>query len=156
MLRTAHRHENVVTRGPAGEWVAFMSYNVPQTRPICTGCLGGLTNKSCKEPQSSAEAKSSGPQSRSDLSDWDPTYMSWAPADGARDAAAWSEPVLVGQPSPQMDTNMAAVIDPNGRLVGMWRDHHIDESGTATHHSTIHLLTASDWRDNATYVLQHE
>ena len=145
----------MVTRGPAGEWVALMSYNVPQTRPICTGCLGGLTNKSCKEPHSSAEAKSSGPRSRSGLSDWDPTYMSWAPADGARDAAAWSEPVLVGQPSPQMDTNMAAVIDPDGRLVGMWRDHHVDESGTATHHSTIHLLTASDWKDNTTYVLEH-
>ena len=55
------------------------------------------------------------------LSDWDPTYMSWAPANGARSSSAWSQPVLVGAPVPQMDTNFAAVIDDDGRLVGMWR-----------------------------------
>lgn len=55
------------------------------------------------------------------LSDWDPTYMSWAPATGARSSSAWSQPVLVGAPVPQMDTNFAAVIDDDGRLVGMWR-----------------------------------
>ena len=55
------------------------------------------------------------------LSDWDPTYMSWAPADGVRSSSAWSQPVLVGAPVPQMDTNFAAVIDDDGRLVGLWR-----------------------------------
>lgn len=141
-------HESVVTRGPAAEWVAFMSYNIPQTRPICTGCYGGLTNRSCVEPK----LLSSG--ARAGLSDWDPTYMSWAPAGGARSTAAWSQPVLVGAPAPQMDTNFAAVIDKGGRLVGMWRDHYRDAAGTKAK-STIHLVTAGDWRDNRTYALDH-
>lgn len=115
--------------------------------------------------------------------------MSWAPADGARSSSAWSQPVLVGAPVPQMDTNFAAVIDDDGRLVGLWRcvtttedfvllftqqnelrlsradwtlplpdalrgsDHHRD--GTASKaKSTIHLVTASDWRDNSTCLLR--
>ena len=94
-------------------------------------------------------------QQRVDLSDWDPTYMSWAPAEGARSATAWSEPVLVGAPVPQMDTNFAAVIDKDGRLVGMWRDHHRDAAGTKAK-STIHLVTASDWKDNSTYVFERD
>ena len=106
------------------------SYNVPQTRPICTGCRGGLTNKTCKEPKQHATTATEAPDTVSDdhrgrigtqLSDWDPTYMSWVPADGARSSSAWSEPMLVGSPVPQMDTNFAAVIDDDGRLVGMWR-----------------------------------
>lgn len=112
---------------------ACRSYNVPQTRSVCTGCRGGLTNKTCKEPkkqETSTKASHHQPDDASDmrrsgvgtrLSDWDPTYMSWAPADGARSSSAWSEPVLIGAPVPQMDTNFAAVIDDDGGLVGMWR-----------------------------------
>ena len=140
-----------------GEWVAFMSYNVPQTRPICAGCYGGLTNKTCIEPklQGSPADGDETVKQRVGLSDWDPTYMSWAPADGARTPSAWSTPVLVGAPVPQMDTNFAAVIDDDGRLVGMWRDHYRDAAGTKAK-STIHLVTASDWKDNATYVFEHD
>jgi hypothetical protein len=105
------------------------SYNVPQTRPICTGCRGGLTNKTCKEPKQHKLKATQTPHTKATfrgrmgtrLSDWDPTYMSWAAANGARSSSAWSEPVLVGAPVPQMDTNFAAVIDDDGRLVGMWR-----------------------------------
>jgi hypothetical protein len=151
-------HESVVTRGPQGEWIAFMSYNVPQTRQICTGCLGGLTNKTCKEPklhQFGQERAHTG--ENSELSDWDPTYMSWAPASEARNSSAWSAPVLVGAPVPQMDTNFAAVVDADGRLVGMWRDHHRNASAAgAKAKSTIHLVTASNWKENSTYVFEHD
>lgn len=58
----------------------------------------------------------------------------------------WSKPVLVMMSRPQMDTNMAVVIRNNSSLVGMWRDHH-----PGGHYSTPHLVTASDWKDPATY-----
>jgi len=152
-------HESAVTRGPRGEWIAFMSYNVPQTRAICTGCVGGLTNTTCVEPkQHAAAAAAAAPVGeRLRLSDWDPSFMSWAPANGARTPEAWSTPVLVGSEVVQMDTNLAAVVDSDGRLVGMWRDHHRNTSAAGTKSkSTIHLVTASDWKDNATYVFEHD
>lgn len=49
-----------------------------------------------------------------------------------------------------MDTNFAAAIRPNGSLVGLWRDHHIRVGVKGK--STIHLVTAVDWKDNSTYV----
>eukprot|EP01052_Picozoa_sp_SAG31_P028323 SAG31_NODE_2724_length_5187_cov_2.096895_5_plen_472_part_00 len=167
-------HESVITRGPNGEWVAFMSYNVPQTRHICKGCEAGMTNKSCKEPRLLhrnpafgrrniyIDGGSAGPAQNkprvggsSDRSDWDPTYMSWAPATSARNASEWSKPVLIGQAIPQIDTNFAAVIDSDGRLFGMWRDHHRDASGSKAK-STIHLVTATNWKDNSSYVFEHD
>lgn len=130
-------HESIITRGPAGEYVAFMSYNSPSPRPLCTGCTGGSTNPNCTGW--GAEIP--------EISNRDPTYMSWAPAGGAR--GQWSEPVLVLQEKPQMDTNFAAVINDDGTLVGMWRDHQKEEGVKGK--STIHLVTASDWKDNSTY-----
>lgn len=135
-------HESIVTRGPAGEYVAFMSYRVSD-HPLheqCTGCTGGSTSPNCTKLEADATQ-------RSGISSRDPTYMSWAPAGGAR--GEWSDPVLVLQEAPQMDTNMAAVINANGSLVGMWRDHHLtpDRKGK----STIHQVTASNWKDNTTY-----
>ena len=138
-----------------------MSYNVPQTRQICTGCSGGLSNKTCKEPKQQQQQQQRRRQHATHLgaklSDWDPTYMSWAPADGARSTAAWSTPVLVGAPVPQMDSNFAAVIDDDSGLVGMWRDHHRNRSASgAKAKSTIHLVTAADWTDNSSYVFEHD
>ena len=131
-------HESIVTRGPEGEYVAFMSYNVPQTRPICTDCVGGSTSPNCTEPSASL------------VSDWDPTYMSWAPAGKVRDPTAWSTPVEILNKTPQMDTNFAAVIRPDGSLVGMWRDHQLTPGQKGK--STIHLATATDWKNASTYV----
>ena len=58
----------------------------------------------------------------------------------------WSTPVRVSMAQPQMDTNFAPVILPNGSLIGMWRDHH-----PGGHHSTPHLVTATHWKDPSTY-----
>ena len=99
-------HESAVTRGPAGEYVAFMTYNVPQTRPVCHGCVGGSTNPNCTEPGSDSDSDTS--VHRLGLSNKDPTYMSWTPAGAAR--RKWTEPVLVSMASPQIDINFAAVI----------------------------------------------
>jgi len=131
-------HESVVTRGPEGEYVAFMSYHVPQTRPVCTGCVGGSTNPTCKEPHVLPL-----------ISNSDPTYMSWAPAGSVRDPNAWSKPVLVLEGHPQMDTNFAAVINTDGSLVGMWRDHQLSPGSKGK--STIHLAHATNWKDSSTY-----
>ena len=37
--------------------------------------------------------------------------------------------------------------------MGVWRDHLL--SPTQKGKSTIHLVTASNWKDNTTYVLDH-
>ena len=102
--------------GPAGEYVAFMTYKVPQTRPICHGCVGGTSNPNCTEPRSSGagSGRDDGDVHRLGLSNRDPTYMSWAPAGGAR--GNWSEPVLVSMAVPQIDINFAAVITSDGTL----------------------------------------
>ena len=130
-------HESTVTRGPGGEWVVFMSYAVPPKRPICHGCAQGSTNPNCSEPRAPL------------ISDFDPTYMTWCPAGKVEDPTAWSTPVLILSDRPQMDTNFAAVINEDGSLVGMWRDHF--RSSTLKGKSTIHLAHATDWKDNSTY-----
>lgn len=42
---------------------------------------------------------------------------------------------------------------PNGTLVGLWRDHLI--APTQKGKSTIHLVTATNWKDNTTYNFEH-
>lgn len=130
-------HEAAVTRGPAGEYVAFFSYNPNPgpSRPVCKLCTDGSTNPVCKKKLG-----------RPFIEVTDPTYMSWsATADGK-----WSEPVLVLGPTivkgmTPMDTNMAVVINKDGSVTGMWRDHH------PTGKSVPHLVTATNFKDPATY-----
>lgn len=142
-------HESEVTRGPAGEYVAFMSYHVPQTRPVCTGCVGGSTNPNCTEPLEGKRRLEDSPL----ISNSDPTYMSWAPASGVRDPSAWSAPALVLDAHPQMDTNFAAVVNKDGSVVAMWRDHH--QSPGVKGKSTIHLARATNFKDPSTYTAEH-
>lgn len=54
-------------QGPGGEYVAFMSYQVPPP-PQCTGCVAGCTNPSCIKPKGALG---------SSISSRAPTYMSW-------------------------------------------------------------------------------
>jgi hypothetical protein len=131
-------HEVVATRGPAGEYVAYFSYNPNPgaSRPVCKLCTDGSTNPVCKK-------KSLG---QPFIENTDPTYMSWS----ATATGKWSEPVkvldatIVPKMTP-MDTNMAVVINKDGSLVGIWRDHH------PTGKSVPHLVTASNWKDPSTY-----
>eukprot|EP00937_MAST-01D_sp_MAST-1D-sp2_P006694 g6694.t1 len=138
-------HESAVTRGPGGEYVAFFSYNAAPgaDRPVCHLCTDGSTAPACKKNEAGAPPRARAPPAPPlGIESTDPTYMSWA----ATARGNWSKPVLVLGPAVQMDTNMAAVILPNGSLTGMWRDHH-----PGGKHSTPHLVTAADWRDPATY-----
>jgi len=131
-------HEVVVTRGPAGEYVAFFSYNPNpgSSRPVCQQCTDGSTNPKCKKTFFG----------KAFIENTDPTFTSWS----ATATGNWSEPVLVLGPSivpkmTPMDTNMAVVIGKDGSLVGMWRDHH------PTGKSVPHLVTSANWKDPSTY-----
>ncbi|KAK3286823.1 hypothetical protein CYMTET_5638 [Cymbomonas tetramitiformis] len=42
-------HEVDVTRGPAGEYVAFYSADIPAVRPVCEHCFDGTSSKLCKK-----------------------------------------------------------------------------------------------------------
>jgi hypothetical protein len=54
------------------------------------------------------------------LVDMDPTCMSWA----ASSNASWSDPVVVSPAQGvTIDTNAAAIINANGSVFGLWRDH---------------------------------
>ena len=107
----------------------------------------------------------------------DPTCMSWA----ASSNASWSDPVVVSPAQGvTIDTNAAAIINANGSVFGLWRDHNgiklpkgqvSPESETHARNiycrcppvdlvrvcvllqeSRPHTFRASDWRDPSTYV----
>ena len=66
-----------------------------------------------------------------------------------QDPSAWSKPQLVLERTPQMDTNFAAVINKDGSLIGLWRDHHL--SAGVKGKSTMHLAQATNWKHPSTY-----
>ena len=144
-------HEASTTRGPAGEYVAFFSYNADEGpgRPVCHSCTDGSTDPSCKKRRLLARGAGDGTAATPPLGieNTDPTYMSWT----ATATGNWSVPVLVLGPKVEMDTNMAAVIKADGSLVGQWRDHY-----PGGKHSTPHLVTAANWKDPATYKYSKE
>jgi len=132
-------HEAAVTRAPSGEYVAFFSYNPSPgpSRTACHTCTDGSTPSTCSK---------SGQIGAPFIENTDPTYMSWS----ADARGNWSEPVLVLGPSvvrsmTPMDTNMAVVINSDGSVSGMWRDHH------PTGKSTPHLVAATNWKEPNTY-----
>ena len=129
-------HEVAPTRGPGGEWVLYVSADIPCKRPLCTGCTDGST------PPKTCGALGGG----IGIEDTDPSYMVWAPAP----TGPWSAPVLVGPKKVIMDANLAGVINADGSFVGMWRDH------TGGKGSTPHPISARDWKDPATYVWSEE
>ena len=129
-------HEVAPTRAPSGEWVLFASAEIPCKRPLCAGCKDGST-----PPKTCGALSASGR-----IEDTDPSYMTWAPAP----TGPWSAPVLVGPRTVTMDSNLAGVINADGSFVGMWRDH------TGGKGSTPHPITATNWKDPATYSWSEE
>ena len=132
-------HEPAIARAPTGEWVAWFSYRFPsagrsEADPRCTNCTGGSTGiHSCPgQPWTSY--------------DRDPTAMSWS----ASPLGPWTEPVRVSVAMPGIDTNLAAVIKSDGSVVGLWRERS-KQPLPLGHHSTPHVLTATDWKDPSTY-----
>ena len=86
----------------------------------------------------------------------DPTYMSWSRSpDGP-----WSTPVIVLDPLPTGDTNLAGVIGKDGSFVGIWRepapvfDPASGELENGQWVSAMRPVRASDWRDPSTYWVQ--
>jgi hypothetical protein len=135
-------HEVAPTRGPNGEYVGYFSYNANEGsgRPVCKLCTDGSTNPACKK---SDPTVTSGLR----IENTDPTFMAYS----TTATGNWSTPVLVLGPKVEMDTNMACVIKDDGSVIGMWRDHY-----PGGKHSTPHLVTASNWKDPATYKYSHE
>jgi hypothetical protein len=145
-------HEPVVTRAPAtGEFVMFFTstnyLGVGDDRyPFYhhnTAVPGGRVCRNCPGDGSSGHPNDCPARGRN----WSvplPTYMSWTHTPNGN----WSPPVAVPvvQQSPLIDSNLSPVIFGNGSLLGLWRND--DDRGS------IHVCTATDWRDPSTYV-QH-
>ena len=144
-------HEPVVARAPQGEYVMYFTttnylgvgrdpypYSQGQTpvpggrASFCGNCPGdGSSGHGC-------------PGRGRNWSMPLPTYMSWT----MTPAGNWSTPVAVPrvQQAPLIDSNLSPIIFKNGSLLGLWRN----DDGRGS----IHVCTASNWRDPATYV-QH-
>ena len=126
-------HEVEVARAPTGQYVAYFSHMPTGKGPVCTECTDGSTSPDCKKGGDGAGIEVS-----------PPTYMAYSLTADPR--GAWSEPQRVLMEKPMMDINAAAVILPNGTVVGLWRDHN-----PGGKHSTPHLFWATNWSDPATY-----
>eukprot|EP01065_Artemidia_motanka_P007714 TRINITY_DN13857_c0_g1_i1.p1 TRINITY_DN13857_c0_g1~~TRINITY_DN13857_c0_g1_i1.p1 ORF type:complete len:423 (+),score=70.87 TRINITY_DN13857_c0_g1_i1:33-1301(+) len=145
-------HEPTAMRAPTGEWVVLMTMR----HPSGWGPVDCDTPSPPPPPPPPVPPPCGKPPARH-------TYMTWSNSpDGP-----WSEPVLVlkantsvwGNCSVLIDTNLAGVILPNGSVVGIWRKCsnlkgvHQCEADCCTF---PHLLTASNWRDPATYFPHQE
>ena len=122
-------HEPNAVRDPdSGEWALFYTAHIPAGAspaphsPACN-CSDGSTVGPCGG--TSVEGG---------------TYVSWAPSpDGP-----WTPPLhLFTADARQSDTNLAPVLLPGGKLVGIWR---IWLGG-----SWPHLVPASNWKDPRSY-----
>eukprot|EP00936_MAST-01D_sp_MAST-1D-sp1_P001499 g1499.t1 len=124
-------HEPSVARGPKGEYVMYFVKGHPKTPwdDPAKPCQ-------CSDGSSSAECDTSCTWTNG-------TFMSYATSP----AGPWSRPLeVLPHPLGPVDSNLAVVIAQNGSLVGLTRKIPGGEQG-----SEIHLLTASDWTDKATY-----
>ena len=172
-------HEPAATRAPTGEYVIFFttttlgcgSYGACVPQSICGG-MGNQTTCSpggpvcwteCDGRNGTPKACHDNRTEASPLARF-PTFMSWS----KNPLGPFTEPVMVyngsdgggslpGHPFPPAtgDTNMAAVILADGSLVGMWRG---DRKSFDVKPNVIQYefsVTASDWRDAATYHWGH-
>lgn len=145
-------HEPVVARAPIGEFVMFFT----STNYLGVGSTDPCPFAGGETPVPGGQAAfcsnfpgdgSSGHDCRGRGRNWSmplPTYMSWT----ARPAGNLSMPVAVPhvQQAPLIDSNLYPIIFRNVSFLGFWRND--DDRGS------IHVCTATDWRDPTTYV-QH-
>lgn len=121
-------HEPRCTQAPAGEYVCFFSHNPDFEAQGGKSCAGfnGTTYEECR---CGASFNVTLPMA---------TYMSYtSDLDGE-----WSEPVKVAGGLGLPDLNLSPFIFSNGTLLALYRNNQ---------GSNIHITTASDWRDPATY-----
>ena len=125
-------HEPSITRSDQGQYVMYYThYDYGEKYPPCSECVDGSTPPSCAQPNP-------------------PSFIvSMIHADSLN--GTWSQPIKIldgksGVLSP-FDNNFDAIILSNGSVLGMARDW--DENGC----SVQHLVTASEWKRNDTYVM---
>eukprot|EP00937_MAST-01D_sp_MAST-1D-sp2_P007874 g7874.t1 len=144
-------HEPTVTRGPAGEYVMFFVANQNQPWPIenCTARATGNGAGPKLATPSPTLAPTPAPTEMYRYRGDQPTYMAYAPSPGG----PWSTPVqVIGIDSVRnADSNLAAAIYSNGSLVGLFRTRTFPPA-TPSGSSRVHLVTASDWKDPASYI----
>lgn len=146
-------HEPNAVRSPEGDWVIYMTMRHPP------GGVANCTPPGAGEPlPPTAAAAAADPSSHGVLLPAPRhTYMTHSKSPGG----PWSEPVLVlkanysiwDNRSVLIDTNLAVTIDSKGAAIGIWR---LCENikGTVCEAACCtfpHLLTASNWKDPATY-----
>jgi hypothetical protein len=122
-----------VARAPTGQTVMYFSMSHPGAIPPggdeCTaGCTDGSTTPECNSNYTRGQ-----------------TFTTWMSHTLSTDLnnAAWSKPVVLQEGTvTSQDTNMAAVVLPNGTVNGLWR---------SKQYGGIHRVTATDWSDPTTY-----
>ena len=132
----AFAHEPNVVRAPTGEYVAYFTSSSPgaPTPKPCTTCKDGKTPVTCP-----GGAAGNGP-----------TYMS---VSFKGPAGPWSSPSILFSAQANftnMDTNLAVTINDDGSVIGIGR------TGGSPTGIIAHLVTASNWRDPASYKMHEE
>ena len=135
-------HEPDVIRDENGNYVLFYTrrMHAPNSTQVPCHCSDGST------PHSTCTGAKY-------QWDHDPTYYAvattpWGP---------WTNQTMILAAQPEVDNNFAAVILANGSLVGFKRRYVTSPEPPAVGNgSRLHLVTATDWRDPATYVARTE
>jgi hypothetical protein len=141
---------------PTGEYVAFFTSKVPSPSTLrrpCTNCSRGNSTFDIATGRGGCGAGCGTtvrhnnylPFNGSSSDDVEPTVMSWSKSPWG----PWSKPVKIPRlmpgfescPQYGIDENFAAVILSGGRLVALGRGC-----------MTVHVTTASNWKDPSTYV----
>ena len=128
VLREPFAHEPDAIRGPKGEYVLFWSEYHYKNMSLCN-CIDGSTSPDCHGPNPTMYNE----------------YMSYSNTPNG----PWSKPVAILGLGRLVDTNFAAVILNDSRLIGFARAWiNVPSPFTA---SRMHLVLASDWKDPTTY-----
>ena len=144
-----------VVRAPTGEYVAFFTSKIPTPSTLhrpCTNCSRGNSTFDILTGEGGCGAGcgttiprvNNKPFSGGAAMDVEPTVMSWSDSPWG----PWSAPVEIPRlmpgfescPKYGIDENFAAVVLEGGRLVALGRGC-----------MTVHVTTASDWKDPSTY-----
>eukprot|EP01061_Rhynchopus_euleeides_P016215 TRINITY_DN27445_c0_g1_i1.p1 TRINITY_DN27445_c0_g1~~TRINITY_DN27445_c0_g1_i1.p1 ORF type:complete len:524 (+),score=121.16 TRINITY_DN27445_c0_g1_i1:173-1573(+) len=129
VLFDSFSHEADVKVAPDGTLLMAMTQRVPNTWRLCS-CYNGSTPPTCLPFPAHP--------------DLDPTTLSTATSfDGP-----WSTPVAVMHDTIS-DSNLTPLVTESGGLVGLYRTFY--NTTLTTWYSRIHWVTASDWKDPATY-----
>eukprot|EP01084_Bolivina_argentea_P285539 489688_1 len=121
-------HEPNIIRGNNNEYIIYYTdYNYPISDQC--NCTDGSTPKTCKRPENVYY------------------YTSMVYSLNITDLNGWSEPINVLGVRTISDTNLAGIINKDGSFIGFDRYWSGYDAG-----SIIYLVTATNWKDNTTYI----